>query len=218
LFDPDLLYSYELKGAATVPEIIQVSVGTPEIIGTRRGHDVISSIRKHALVGADVVLTPDGVVGDEQADKRVVGGKRIHGGPLQAIYVYPAGHLAKWAIEIGSSDRPGTFGENMTITDLTEENVRVGDEFRWGDALLKVTKPRRPCYKLPIHLGVESVAAQMMQNGRTGWYVSVIEPGTVRQDSGLELVHSDPTAQTIAEVFAAKVLRDPTIPDMPAEQ
>lgn len=199
-------------------EIVQVSVGTPEVIGTRRGRDVISSIRKHALAGADVVLTPDGIIGDEQADKRVVSGKRIHGGPLQAVYMYPAVHLGAWAAEIGTSHHPGTFGENLTVTDLTEENVRIGDQFKWGGALLEVTKPRRPCYKLPIHLGVDSVAAEMMQNGRSGWYVNVIEPGMVKQDSGLELIYSDPTALTIAEAFAAKVLRDPTIPNMPTEQ
>jgi MOSC domain-containing protein YiiM len=178
---------------------------------------VPSSIRKHALAGAGVVLTPEGIVGDEQADTRVVNGKRIHGGPLQAVYMYPAEHLAEWAAEIGTSDDPGTFGENLTVEGLSEKDVRIGDQYRWGDALLEVTKPRRPCYKLPIHLGVATVALQMMQNGRCGWYVSVVEPRTVRQDSGLELVYSDPTAPTIAEVFAAKVRLDPTVPDMPAE-
>ncbi|HEX8762492.1 MAG TPA: MOSC domain-containing protein [Candidatus Saccharimonadales bacterium] len=201
-----------------MPEIVQVSIGTPEIIGARHGQDVVSSIRKYALAGTEIVLTPDGILGDEQADKRVVGGKRIHGGLLQAVYMYPAAHLGAWAIEIGTSDQPGTFGENLTVTDLTEEDVRIGDRFSWGNSLLEVTKPRRPCYKLPIHLGVESVAAQMMQNGRCGWYVSVIEPGTVRQGSGLELVYSDPAAVTIAETFAAKTRRDPTIPDMPTGQ
>jgi len=60
------------------------------VIGTLRGREVISSIRKHALMGSGVELTPDGIVGDEQADKRVVNGKRIHGGELQAVYMYPA--------------------------------------------------------------------------------------------------------------------------------
>lgn len=200
-----------------MPEIIQVNVGTPEIIGARRGQDVISSIRKHALTGAEVVLTPDGIIGDEQADKRVVRGKQIHGGPLQAVFMYPANHLVAWAAEIGTSDLPGTFGENLTVTDLDEGDVRIGDRFRWGSTVLEVTKPRRPCYKLPMHLGVESVAAQMIQNGRTGWYLSVVEPGTVKHGSGLELVYSNPSALTIAETFAAKVLLDPAIPGMPTE-
>lgn len=201
-----------------MPEIVQVSVGTPEVIGIRHGRDVISSIRKYALAGAEVELTPDGIVGDEQADTRVVGGNRVHGGILKAVYMYPATHLDAWAAEIGTSDRPGTFGENLTVTELTEEDVRVGDQFRCGDVLLEVTKPRRPCYKLPIHLGVESASLQMMQNGRSGWYLSVLESGIVRAGGDLELVHSDLTAPTIAEVFAAKVQSDPSVPDMPAEQ
>lgn len=198
-----------------MPEIVQVSIGTPEVIGTRRGRDVISSIRKHALAGTGVELTPDGIVGDEQADKRVINGKRVHGGILQAVYMYPAEHLGAWAREVGTSDLPGTFGENLTVTELNEQNVRIGDEFMWGGVLLEVTKPRRPCYKLPIHLAVDSIAQQMMRNGRSGWYTRVRTPGTVKLNSRLELIKSDPNAPTIAEAFAAKVRNDPTVPDMP---
>jgi MOSC domain-containing protein YiiM len=201
-----------------MPEIIQVSVGTPEVIGMRRGRDVVSSIRKRALAGAGIELTPDGIVGDEQADKRIINGKRVHGGEFQAVYMYPAEHLKAWADEVGTSELPGTFGENLTVTELNEQNVRIGDEYMWGGVLLEVTKARRPCYKLPIHLGVDSIARQMMQNGRTGWYASVKTPGTVRLNSGLELIKSDPDALTIAEAFAVKVRSDPTVPDMPDER
>lgn len=197
-----------------MPEIIQVSIGKPEIIGTHRGRDVVSSIRKYAIAGAGVELLPDGILGDEQADRRVINGKRIHGGLLQAVYMFPAEHLESWATETGVSDTPGTFGENLTVTGLNENNVRIGDEFMWGDISLEVTKARRPCYKLPIHLGIDSIAHQMMQNGRTGWYVKVNNSGTVKTSSGLELVKTDFSAPTVAESFAAKVRIDPTVPDM----
>jgi MOSC domain-containing protein YiiM len=160
-----------------------------------------------------VTITPDGVDGDEQADKRVVRGKRVHGGRFQAVYAYPLDHLALWAAELGISDRPGIFGENLTVAGITEYDVRIGDVFRWGDVELRVSKPRRPCYKLPMHLGVDNVARLMNQNGRCGFYFEVITPGTVRANASLELVSSDQTGLTIASVFAAKVRADPTIPD-----
>jgi MOSC domain-containing protein YiiM len=124
-------------------------------------------------------------------------------------------HLQAWADELGTSNLPGTFGENLTVTDLTEQDVHVGDEFMWGGVLLQVTKPRRPCYKLPIHLGIDAIAKQMMRNGRCGWYCEVKEPGTVKLNSGLELVGTSLSAPTIADVFEAKVRNDPTVPDMP---
>ncbi len=195
-------------------EVVQVSVGTPTLLGTYRGREVISSIKKSGVVGSNLVtVTPNGIEGDEQADKRVIRGRRIHGGQFQAVYAYPLVHLGLWAAELGISDTPGIFGENLTVADITEEDVRIGDTFRWGDVELRVSKPRRPCYKLPMHLGVPDVALQMTQNGRCGWYFEVVTPGTVRADAGLELTSSDPDGLTIATAFAAKVRADPTIPD-----
>jgi MOSC domain-containing protein YiiM len=196
-----------------MPEVVQVSVGTPTLLGTYRGREVISSIRKSAVTAKLVTVTPDGIEGDEQADKRVVRNKRIHGGQFQAVYAYPLDHLGLWAAELGISDTPGIFGQNLTVTDLSEHNVRPGDMFRWGDVELRVSKPRRPCYKLLMHLGVDNVAQLMNQNGRCGWYFEVVTPGTVRTNAGLELVSSDPNSLTIASAFAAKVRADPTIPD-----
>jgi MOSC domain-containing protein YiiM len=194
-------------------EVVQVSVGVPTLLGTYRGREVISSIKKSDVGTNLVTITPDGIEGDEQADKRTIRGKRIHGGQFQAVYAYPLDHLSLWAAELGISDVPGIFGENLTVAGITEHDVRIGDMFRWGDVELRVSKPRRPCYKLPMHLGVDNVAQLMNQNGRCGFYFEVITPGTVQIDADLELVSSGPNGLTIASAFAAKVRADPTIPD-----
>jgi MOSC domain-containing protein YiiM len=210
-----LTYTHKVRGEKVLdmPEVVQVSVGTPTLLGTYRNREVVSSIRKSGIRANFVTVTPDSIEGDEQADKRVIRGKRIHGGQFQAVYAYPLSHLGLWAAELGISDTPGIFGENLTITDITEEDVRIGDRFRWGNVELRVSKPRRPCYKLPMHLEVDNVALLMNRNGRCGWYFEVVTPGTVRTDAGLELVSSDPNSLTIASAFAAKVRADPTIPD-----
>ncbi len=210
-----LVYTHRVRGekVLNMPEIVQVSVGTPTLLGMHRGRKVISSIRKSDIGIGLVTVTPEGIEGDEQADKRMIRGKRIHGGQFQAVYAYPLDHLRLWAAELGISDMPGIFGENLTVAGLTEHDVRIGDVFRWGHVELRVTKPRRPCYKLPIHLGVDGVALLMNQNGRCGWYFEVITPGRVRANADLKLVQSDPDGLTIAAAFAAKVRADPTIPD-----
>lgn len=195
--------------------IARISVGTPSVLGTRRGKEVLSSMRKRSLTDMLITVTPDGIVGDEQADKRVIRGKRVHGGQFQAVYAYPLDHLDLWASELGIGNEPGTFGENLTVVGATEHNVRIGDVYQWGDVTLQVTKPRRPCYKLPMHLGVDNAALLMNQNGRCGWYFEVTTPGTVHAAAGLELVRQSTDGQTIAEAFAAKVRADPAIPDMP---
>lgn len=202
-------------------EVIQVSVGTPGSLGKRKDkkgqlREVVSGIQKQRLSTPQITVTHDGIVGDEQADKRVVRGERIHGGQFQAIYAYPLAHLERWATELGTSREPGTFGENLTIVGATEEDVRIGDVFAWGNRVtLRVTKPRRPCYKLPMHLGVPDVAELMKQNGRCGWYFEVLEVGVVRAGASLELMFRRSKGQTVAAAFAAKVRADPTIPDMP---
>ena len=80
------------------------------------------------------------------------------------------------------------FGENLSTDGLTEQNVYIGDIFRWGEALIQVTQPRSPCFKLNFHFGISDMASLMQNCGKTGWLCSVIAPGMVSADSPLELV------------------------------
>ena len=45
------------------------------------------------------------------------------------------------------------FGENFTTEGLLEDSACIGDQFRIGEALVKVTQPRMPCFKLGIRFG-----------------------------------------------------------------
>ena len=195
--------------------IDRVNVGRPALLGQRRGRDVYSSIAKSPVGNRSVTVGPEGIEGDEQADKRFVRGKRVHGGALKAVYAFPGEHHAEWAHQLGIVVGPATFGENLTVYGMTESEVLVGDEFRCGGVVLRVISPRRPCYKLPMHLGVEDAPQLMNANGFCGWYFAVVTPGELSTSGTLELTCRLPDAISIAEVFAAKVCADPTIPDMP---
>ncbi len=136
-------------------------------------------------VDGELTLTEKGLVGDEQAEKK------IHGGPDRALCHYPREHYAFWASEY--PDLAGlfvapAFGENLSTEGLTEKNVFIGDIFRWGEALIQVTQPRSPCFKLNFHFGISDIATQMQNAGKTGWLYRVILAGKVETDAPLTLV------------------------------
>ncbi|EIL6899206.1 6-N-hydroxylaminopurine resistance protein [Salmonella enterica] len=136
-------------------------------------------------VDGELMLTELGLEGDEQAEKK------IHGGPDRALCHYPREHYRYWAqefTELAERFVAPAFGENLSTDGLTEQNVYIGDIFRWGEALIQVTQPRSPCFKLNYHFAISDMASQMQNVGKTGWLYSVIAPGKVATDAPLALV------------------------------
>lgn len=136
-------------------------------------------------VDGELMLTELGLEGDEQAEKKT------HGGPDRALCHYPREHYRYWAQEFPAlAERfvAPAFGENLSTDGLTEQNVYIGDIFRWGEALIQVTQPRSPCFKLNYHFAISDMASQMQNVGKTGWLYSVIAPGKVATDAPLALV------------------------------
>ncbi|TKA97321.1 MOSC domain-containing protein [Cereibacter changlensis] len=148
------------------------------------GSDALSGIVKGS-VDRPLALGPEGLEGDEQADRRV------HGGVEKAVHHYPFEHYAAWRAELGALPTlagPGGFGENISSSGPTEATVAVGDIFRLGTALLQVSQGRQPCWKLNRRFGTPDMARRVQQTGRTGWYYRVLQPGVVAPGDRLELV------------------------------
>jgi MOSC domain-containing protein YiiM len=143
-----------------------------------------SAIAKRQVDG-ELELTELGLLGDEQAEKK------IHGGPDRALCHYPREHYAEWAREFPDQAElfcAPAFGENLSTVGLTEKNVFIGDIYRWGDALIQVTQPRSPCFKLNYHFGISDLSSQMQSSGKMGWLYRVIVAGKVSTEQPLELV------------------------------
>ena len=148
------------------------------------GSDALSGIVK-LPVDRPLALGPEGLEGDEQADRR------LHGGVEKAVHHYPVEHYAAWQADLGALPAlaaPGGFGENISTSGLTEATVAVGDIFRLGSALLQVSQGRQPCWKLNRRFDTPDMARRVQQSGRTGWYYRVLAPGTVAPGDQLELV------------------------------
>jgi MOSC domain-containing protein YiiM len=171
-----------------------VFVGTPGIVGEIRGRPVESAIAKSRVAATDIELAPTNLAGDRQADLTV------HGGVDKAVYAYPTTHYPAWQAE-GFAVDVGGLGENVALAGVAEDDVRLGDVWRWGEALVEVSQPRAPCYKLALHTGRKDLGPRMLATGRSGWYLRVVRPGRVPTGGEMTLVERPDGAATLRETF-----------------
>jgi MOSC domain-containing protein YiiM len=161
----------------------------------------LSAFAKRPREGLVQVLE-EGLAPDEQADRRV------HGGPEMALHLYPLDHHDWWRGAIGDHpllDEPGGFASNLALRGLTEEHVHIGDRFQLGTALIEVSRPRAPCWKIEHRFGAKGMVAKIIESGRCGWYFRVIETGEVEAGDSLERIALGEGGWSIARVFRALV-------------
>jgi MOSC domain-containing protein YiiM len=161
-------------------QLTSLNVGRPAYI--RDGEPWTTGIHKSPVSGP-VRLAAKNLDGDGQADLTV------HGGPDKAVCVYSVDHYPFWREELGVREcGPGWFGENFSVTGQTESSVSIGDVYRIGSAVVQVSQPRAPCWKLGRRWDRLDMAKRVIQSGKTGWYLRVLEPGIVECGDVLTLV------------------------------
>src|SRR5258706_5328798 len=182
-------------------KLLSVNVSRPKEMAYR-GKKVMTGIFKTPVSGR-VMVRALNVDGDAQADLKV------HGGPDQAVYAYPHEHYDHWSHELSRNDFGfGQFGENFTVEGLLETEVRVGDVLRIGSAIVQVTRPRVPCFKLMTKMNNFQFAKPFLASGRVGFYLRVLQEGEVSAGDAIERMKTDPTQPTIHEVVHRDYLRD----------
>jgi MOSC domain-containing protein YiiM len=175
-------------------KILSVNVSRPKTI-PYLDSAVTTGIFKQPVAGR-VLLGRINLEGDEQADLSV------HGGVYQAVYAYPFEHYDSWQRELGRDDFTyGQFGENLTVTGMLESEVHIGDSFRLGEALVQVTQPRVPCYKLALKMNLPRFPKLFMVSARTGFYLRVLEEGEIEAGDEIEKVAGDPEQMSVEAVF-----------------
>jgi len=163
--------------------IVSVNVGRIRAVEWH-GRTVTTAIWKAPVAGR-VQIDANGLAGDEQADPRV------HGGPQKAVYAYSIEDYHWWEREIAAVLEPGTFGENLTIEGVDIGNAVIGEEWRIGSAVLAVTHPRGPCFKLGLRMGDAAFVKRFAAAGRLGTYLKVLEPGDIETGDTVKVeVHS----------------------------
>lgn len=176
--------------------ILSLQVGLPQRFcvddtESETGDPWESGIVKSPVEG-EVPFDRLNIAGDGQADPTV------HGGVDKAVHAYAAAHYELWRSELDLPELPfGAFGENLTIAGLDETTVCLGDVWQAGSVLLEVSQPRRPCWKLARRWNLRLLPKLVVQTGRTGWYLRVIQPGTAGAGLPLVLVERPVPAWTI---------------------
>jgi MOSC domain-containing protein YiiM len=158
------------------------------------GEPVSTGIFKEPLPGR-IMLRTLNLDGDRQADLSV------HGGPSKAVYVYPSEHYDYWKHELPEMKLPwGMFGENFTTAGLFESELNIGDKFRIGSAVVVVTEPRMPCYKLAIKFGRPDIVKRFLASERTGFYFAVLREGDVGGGDPIQLMERSGHSLTVSHV------------------
>jgi MOSC domain-containing protein YiiM len=141
---------------------------------TQQRKDYVETTGIYKLpVAGPVAIKRLGIKGDAVCDVK------HHGGPDQAIYIYGGADYEWWSMELGREIPPGTFGENLTISDLASPDFNVGDSLHIGDVTLQVTAPRIPCGTFATRMGDPQWVKKFRQSGRPGLYCRVLKEGMV---------------------------------------
>jgi len=191
------MYS-EISGVKFVSmKVLSVNIGKRKTI-IWRGKIIKTGIFKYP-VNHPIFLGNEVVKNDDVVNRKV------HGGIDKAVYGYSIKHYEYFKKLHPNLDWiHGIFGENLTFTDLNEEEITVGSTYQLGACILEVTKPREPCYKLGIRFNNPKIIKQFWNSSRSGIYFKVLKTGYVNIGDELILLEKSKNKPTIAEVYESK--------------
>lgn len=167
-----------------IPMIHTLAVGMPKELFDSKGRSMITGIEKQRV--QEVYLSSHGFEGDDVADKK------HHGGPDRAVCLYPAEHYIQWEQELGKTLPTAAFGENLTVTNMLEAEVCIGDIYKIGNAVIQITQGRIPCSTIDRYTEANILLKRLIETGYTGFLARVLEEGTICADSKVELVEKHP--------------------------
>ncbi|MEC2708455.1 MOSC domain-containing protein [Bacillus thuringiensis] len=176
--------------------LLSLNIGLPKEV-TYGGKVIHTGINKKQ-VKEPVYLSFVKFNGDGQADLV------HHGGVDKAVCVYTGDHYPYWEQELNQDLVYGAFGENITVSGMREEDVCIGDTFELGQAIVQVTQPRQPCFKLAKKYNIPKLPLYFQETGYTGFYFRVLKEGWVSSVDTLKRLQSDPKGVSVA--FANRIM------------
>jgi MOSC domain-containing protein YiiM len=188
----------------TIGRVVSVNVGRPRRVRWA-GRTVTTAIWKEPVDGRRR-LAGINVDGDDQADRRV------HGGPTKAVYAYALEDYLWWQAQAATlfDPEPGTFGENLTLEGIDPATAVIGERWRAGTAVVRVTEPRIPCFKLGIRMGDAGFIDRFAYAARPGSYLAIDTEGDVGAGDVVELLERPDhgiTVGTVADAYHGRADR-----------
>jgi MOSC domain-containing protein YiiM len=172
-------------------KVLTVNIGSPtKVSGGKLPTGIYKTPATHA-----VRVRQLGLEGDSVCDTR------HHGGADQAVYIYGQGDYEWWSTELGQILAPGTFGENLTLSELCSADYNVGDRFHIADVILEVTAPRIPCGTLAKRMRDKAFPHRFREAERPGLYCRVLQEGTLRGGDAVRVERFARPVLPIIELF-----------------
>jgi MOSC domain-containing protein YiiM len=174
-------------------QVVSVNVGRPMLV-LKDGRTYSSAINRSPSA-EPVELGPEGFAGDRVSDLK------HHGGPDKAACVSAFDHYSYWGERLGRELAAPSFGENLTTLGLLETQVCIGDTFRIGQAVVQVTQPRQPCFKLANKHNEPQLIRWINHIGYTGFYVRTLGPGVVGARDPIKLLSRPAPAMPVTRAM-----------------
>ena len=176
-----------------IGRVLSVNVGRPRQFDYN-GRPARSAIWKSPVAGR-VRARGVNLDGDDQADRRA------HGGFDKAVYAYAIEDMRWWEQELGRSFEYGEFGENLTIEGLAVNDALVGERWEIGTAVLEVSEPRIPCWRLGVRMNDQMFVRRFTEAFRPGSYLRIIGEGDLRAGDEVRVIYRPHHDLTIRDVF-----------------
>jgi MOSC domain-containing protein YiiM len=174
--------------------VISVNIGVSTTIVWKGKEQKTGIFKKPA--GEPIFLDADDVKNDQVIDRR------YHGGIDKACYVFSELHYSYWKkIYPDLLWNWGMFGENLTVSGMDESMINIGDIYKIGQAIVQISQPRQPCYKLGIKFGTQNMVKQFVNYGYSGAYIRILEKGFVDTGDEFKLIEKQDNSLSVKEVF-----------------
>ncbi|WP_232732609.1 MOSC domain-containing protein [Cellulophaga sp. RHA19] len=175
-------------------KVVATNLGKPTKIQWN-GKEEVTGIYKYPTTTPLQLLSTD-VINDTVIDRK------HHGGIDKACYLFSADVYDYWKNIYPNLDwNWGMFGENLTVEGLDETTLRIGDIYIIGTALVQVSQPREPCYKLGIRFGNQQILKQFIDHNRPGTYIRILKEGSVQTGDVFKLIEQSTNKLTIQDFY-----------------
>ncbi|WP_297796568.1 MOSC domain-containing protein [uncultured Eudoraea sp.] len=145
----------------------------------------------------------------ESVANDAIANRKVHGGTYKACYLFSEKHYPYWKNRYPELDwNWGMFGENLSVSGMDETQIRIGDIYKIGKALVQISQPREPCFKLGIRFGTQQILKEFIEYGFPGTYVKILEEGLVSSGDRLTLIEASDSPLTVFEFFQLLYARE----------
>lgn len=161
-------------------KIVSLNRGLPQNIKLRNGNTLYSGLCKRPT-DEKIFLSTTGFEEDDTAED-------YHGGESMALHVFAHENYAFYNSKAGFELPIPAFGENLTLSGYTENEARVGDILKIGNAKVQVSQPTERCKNIGLSLGLPQMLKWIHEELRTGFYFRVLQEGEISVESEVHLL------------------------------